>query len=202
MLRLSLRHCLVFATVLGFASAALAQGAPATPPPATPGAGQGAGPGAGAGPGMKKGAGAGMKKGAGMGGKPIGPGFHEVALPTSAGAGDGKEVKELIDLPHLKLATITLRKGTKLEEHAAPMPVTIQVLAGSGSLVMADKTVKLDREHMVVVAPNVKHAVEPDAGGDLVLLVHHVKRPGPGMMKGMKGAGGAAGATGATPPTP
>ena len=64
---------------------------------------------------------------------PAAPGVVEIALPTEAGAGAPKEIKPVLDNAHLKLATITLRKGTLLAEHSSPMPVTIMVLTGDGN---------------------------------------------------------------------
>lgn len=104
-----------------------------------------------------------------------GAGYHAVTLPTEAGAGDPKEIKVVLDTPHVKLATITLRAGTVLEEHSAPMPVTIQSLAGTGTVKMGDKTETIGPGRMVFLAPNVAHEVVPEGKSDLVLLVHHIK---------------------------
>jgi quercetin dioxygenase-like cupin family protein len=105
-------------------------------------------------------------------------GSVEIALPTEAGAGAPKDIKPVLDNAHLKLATIILRKGALLAEHSSPMPVTILVLKGSGNATVGGKKLRIDVGHMVFVSPNVAHAVEPDAGTDLVLLVHHVKVAG------------------------
>jgi hypothetical protein len=51
---------------------------------------------------------------------------HTVALPTAPGAGQPKEVKELLDTPFVRLVSITLRGGAVLAEHSAPVAVTIQ----------------------------------------------------------------------------
>lgn len=109
--------------------------------------------------------------------QPPGPGYHIVTLPSSAGAGERKEVKTLLETAHLKLASITLRGGTLLEEHSAPMPVTIQVLSGRGTVEMGDIREAIDPAHMISLAPGVKHSVRPDGESDLVLLVHHFKMP-------------------------
>ncbi len=107
--------------------------------------------------------------------RPAGPGYHGVTLPTEAGTGEGKEIKVVIDTPHVKIATITLRGGTVLEEHSAPMPVTISALQGSGTVKMGDKSEPVNAGHMVVLAPNVAHSVVPEGKTDLILLVHHMK---------------------------
>lgn len=76
----------------------------------------------------------------------------------------------------MKLVTIVLRKGTVLPEHRSPVPVTIQALQGAGTVTAGAERFRIDSTHAVVLAPNVPHAVEPDAGTDLVLLVHHLGR--------------------------
>ncbi len=59
---------------------------------------------------------------------------HAVPLASPAADGPGKEVKELLDTPFVKLVSITLRKGTVLPDHAAPVAVTLQAVAGAGSV--------------------------------------------------------------------
>lgn len=118
-------------------------------------------------------------------------GIHVVAVPAATPEGKDKDVEMLLDTPHLKLARITLRHGTVLEEHSAPMPVTIQVLRGSGTIQFKDRTEKISPDRMVVLAPDVAHAVTPDAGTDLELLIHHLKATpggkGPGAGAGKRG---------------
>lgn len=101
---------------------------------------------------------------------------RSVELPASVGAGQPREVRVLVDEPALKMATITLRQGTALPEHRAPVPVTIQALQGEGIVVSGDLRLQIDATHMVVLAPNAPHAVEPKAGTDMLLLVHHLRR--------------------------
>jgi quercetin dioxygenase-like cupin family protein len=105
-----------------------------------------------------------------------GPAARQVDLPGAPGAGEPREVKVLVDEPALKLVTITLRGGTVLDTHHTAVPVTITALQGSGTVVAGAERLRLDATHAVVLAPGVPHAVEPDAGTDLVLLVHHLGR--------------------------
>jgi quercetin dioxygenase-like cupin family protein len=78
----------------------------------------------------------------------------------------------------LKLASIVLRGGTVLPTHQSDVPVTIMAIQGSGTVVAGAERLRLDPTHAVVLASNVPHAVEPDTGTDLVLLVHHLGRGG------------------------
>jgi quercetin dioxygenase-like cupin family protein len=87
-----------------------------------------------------------------------------------------REVRVLVDEPALKLVSIVLRGGTVLPTHHSAVPVTIMALQGSGTVVTDSERLRLDSTHAVVLAPNVPHAVEPDSGADLVLLVHHLGR--------------------------
>jgi quercetin dioxygenase-like cupin family protein len=96
-----------------------------------------------------------------------------VEFPVPPGAGEPREVRTVVDEPVMKLVTIVLRRGTVLPEHHSPVPVTIQALEGSGTVVAGAARLRIDRAHAVVLAERVPHAVEPDAGTDLVLLVHH-----------------------------
>jgi quercetin dioxygenase-like cupin family protein len=107
-----------------------------------------------------------------------GPPSRIVEFPTATSAGEPREIRVLVDEPALKLASIVLRGGTVLPTHHSDVPVTIMALRGSGTVVAESKRLRLDPAHAVVLAPNVPHAVEPDAGTDLVLLVHHLRRDG------------------------
>lgn len=108
---------------------------------------------------------------------PGSPSARVVELPGVPGPGEPRQQRLLVDEPALKLATIVLRGGTPLPAHQSRVPVTIVALRGSGAVLVGSERHRLDATHAVVLAANVPHAVEPDAGGDLVLLVHHL---GPG----------------------
>lgn len=103
-----------------------------------------------------------------------GPAVRTIEFPGSVGEGQPREAAVLVDEPALKLVTIVLRAGTVLPEHHADVPVTILALQGAGTLVAGSERLVLDATHAVVLAPNVTHAVEPEPGTDLVLLVHHL----------------------------
>ena len=82
------------------------------------------------------------------------------------------------DDPAVKLVTITLRKGTVLPAHSAPVPVTIQALRGAGTIVVGTARHRLDATHAIVLAAGTAHAIEPDAEADMIVLVHHLGRAG------------------------
>ncbi len=97
-------------------------------------------------------------------------------LPSAGGSDLPKEAKIVVDAPAAKIATIVLRRGTVMPEHASPVAVTIVALSGAGTVVIGDQRLRFDATHGVLLAPAVSHSVEPDAGTDLVLLVHHLGR--------------------------
>lgn len=102
------------------------------------------------------------------------PRSRVIELPTAVGPGQPKEARVLMNEAPLKLATIILRGGTVMPDHAAPVPVTILALAGAGVITVGDERLPVDAGHAVFLGPNVVHAVVPDAGADLVLVVHHL----------------------------
>lgn len=105
-----------------------------------------------------------------------GPESRVVEFSGPPGTGQPREVRVLVDEPALKLVSIVLRGGMVLPSHHSAVPVTIMALEGSGTVVAGSEPLRLDSTHVVVLAPNVPHAVEPDSGMDLVLLVHHLGR--------------------------
>jgi quercetin dioxygenase-like cupin family protein len=103
---------------------------------------------------------------------------HTVALPTAPGAGQPKEVKELLDTPFVRLVSITLRGGAVLAEHSAPVAVTIQALSGNATVRTGAKKERIGAGQMLLIAPNAAHEVVPDGKADVVLLVHYLKVAG------------------------
>jgi quercetin dioxygenase-like cupin family protein len=103
------------------------------------------------------------------------PPFRPLTLPAPDLDGPEREVTVVLDAAHLKIVAIALRRGAVLPEHTAPVPVVIQAAAGAGTAVLGDQRVRLDATHAVTLAPNVPHAVEPDAGSDMTLLVFHLR---------------------------
>ncbi len=107
--------------------------------------------------------------------KTAAPAFTPLTLPAATSEGPEREVKVLLDEPHLKVMSIVLRKGTLLPTHNASAPVVIHAMSGAGHVLIGDERVRIDAEHIVSLAPSVSHSVEPDAGTNLVLLIHHIR---------------------------
>jgi quercetin dioxygenase-like cupin family protein len=84
----------------------------------------------------------------------------------------------LLDGREVKIVAIRLQHGTPLPEHTSPSPVVIHAATGAGAVLVGAQRLRLDAAHVVCLPPRVPHAVEPDPGTDLVLLVHHVRNGG------------------------
>lgn len=105
-----------------------------------------------------------------------GPAVRVVEFPGARDGEQPREVKVLVDEPALKLVTIVLRRGTVLPAHHAEVPVTIQALQGAATVDAGGQQLRIDATHAVVLAAKVPHAVTPDPGTDVVLLVSHLGR--------------------------
>lgn len=96
-------------------------------------------------------------------------------LPQTLGAGEDKEVSVLLDASHLKLAVLTLRRGTTLPMHAAAVPATVQVLEGEGVIHVGDEAIKVTQGSLISLAAGAEHDVVPTPGSDMRLLVHYLR---------------------------
>lgn len=95
-----------------------------------------------------------------------------LAIPDAATDGPSIQPQVLATTPNLKVMSIRLR-GVELPPHSSEVPVVIAAATGSGTVVIGERRVRVDATHAVALAPRVKHAVVPDPGDDLVLLVTH-----------------------------
>jgi quercetin dioxygenase-like cupin family protein len=77
-------------------------------------------------------------------------------LTQEIGTGPDRQVRALFEGPRRKLVQITLRSGAVFAEHKAAVPITIQCVAGKGTL-----TVGADRQ-VVALSPGVLVTLEPD----------------------------------------
>jgi quercetin dioxygenase-like cupin family protein len=105
-----------------------------------------------------------------------GPASRIVEIPSGDHFDMPRFVEVLADEPLLKLVSIVLWGGMRLADQRSDVQVTIHTLQGGGTVVTATERLRLGPHHVVILAPNVAHAVEADAGAVLVLLVHHLGR--------------------------
>jgi quercetin dioxygenase-like cupin family protein len=102
-------------------------------------------------------------------------GVHPITVAAPSATGAPKEVSVIADLPAVKIVAITLRGGTTLPEHTAPVPVTIQAAHGAATLTVAGATTPLAQGAFVVLDANTPHAVTPIDSAPVTVLVHHLK---------------------------
>lgn len=83
-----------------------------------------------------------------------------LALQTEIGPGTDRQVVPLFKGPRRTVVQITLRNGTTLEAHKAPVPITIQCVAGSGTLSVAGQpALALKPGVLVTLEPDVVHEI-------------------------------------------
>jgi quercetin dioxygenase-like cupin family protein len=84
-----------------------------------------------------------------------------LALQTAIEPGADKQVVSLFTGPRRTLVQITLRNGATLEAHKAGVPITIQCIAGSGTLTVSDpaSAVPLKPGVLVTLEPGVVHEI-------------------------------------------
>lgn len=88
--------------------------------------------------------------------------MKRIPLQTTIPEGKDRQVDLLFEGPRRKLIQITLRNGAVLAKHTAPVPITIQGLAGKGTLFVGDEreAVALEPGVLVTLEPNVPHEIQ------------------------------------------
>ena len=92
-------------------------------------------------------------------------------LQIAIGIGKDKQVNPLFDGPRRKLVQITLRNKAILDAHKASVPITIQCIAGYGSLTSEDavETLELMPGVLVTIEPNVSHEIKANPAVSILL---------------------------------
>ena len=83
-------------------------------------------------------------------------------LQTTIEAGKDKQVETLFEGPRRKLVQITLRNQSTLDAHTAPEPITIQCIAGKGTIRVGNpgEIVELMPGVLLTIEPNVLHEIK------------------------------------------
>jgi quercetin dioxygenase-like cupin family protein len=94
-----------------------------------------------------------------------------LSLKTTIGAGKDKQVEQLFQGPGRRLIQITLRNAAILDAHKAAVPITIQCVAGHGTLKLGDGTpaVELTPGVLVTIEPNIVHEVSAQSAVSILL---------------------------------
>jgi quercetin dioxygenase-like cupin family protein len=94
--------------------------------------------------------------------------MQSLAVQTAIEAGNDKQVDQLFTGPRRKIIQITLRNNSILAAHQAPVPITIQCIAGRGTL-KSETVLDLNPGVLVTLEPNEVHEVQ--AAPDLSILL-------------------------------
>ena len=92
-------------------------------------------------------------------------------LQTTIGPGKDKQVEQLFAGSRRKLVQITLRNNAILGAHKAAVPITIQCVAGSGTLTAGEATeaVELTPGVLVTLEPNLVHEIAAQPAVSILL---------------------------------
>lgn len=95
-----------------------------------------------------------------------------IRLQTVIGEeGKEKQIEPLFDGRRRKLVQITLRKQAVLDAHTAPEPITIQCIAGKGTLLVGDpgQAVELTPGVLVTIEPGILHEIRAQSEVSILL---------------------------------
>lgn len=99
--------------------------------------------------------------------------WNQLPLQTNIGEGKDRQVDLLFESVRRKLIQITLRNGAILARHSAPVPITIQAVAGSGTLYIdeAREEVALLPGALVTIEPGIVHEIEAQPAVSILLTM-------------------------------
>jgi quercetin dioxygenase-like cupin family protein len=102
-------------------------------------------------------------------------------FPPDPGSVARHRAETLIKTSTLRVVLVTMLTGGEMHQHAAPGPITIQVLRGSIRLTMDDITQDLGAGQLISLAGGVEHAVDGVEDGAFLLTIAHLDHtPDPG----------------------
>jgi len=92
-------------------------------------------------------------------------------LKTEIGEGKDKQVEVLFEGPRRKIVQITLRNNGVLESHIAAEPITIQCIAGKGTVTAGTekKSVELTPGVLLTIEPNTFHEIHGQPAVSILL---------------------------------
>lgn len=80
----------------------------------------------------------------------------------------------LVKSDTLRVVLITALTGSRLNEHNAPGPITIQIVHGSFTLTIDGEDREMKQGDIAIVAPKVMHEVECLQDGAFLLTIAHL----------------------------
>jgi quercetin dioxygenase-like cupin family protein len=92
-------------------------------------------------------------------------------LETEIGEGKGKHVEVLFEGPRRQIVQITLRNNGVLDSHKAAEPITIQCVAGEGTMSVGEEkqSVELTPGVLVTIEPNTIHEIHGQPAVSILL---------------------------------
>lgn len=97
-------------------------------------------------------------------------------FPPDPDSASLRRAEILVKTDTLRVVLITMLRGSKLHDHSAPGPITIQVLKGRMNVSVEDASQVLNPGEMVGIGPGVIHAVEAVEEGAFLLTIAHLSR--------------------------
>lgn len=97
--------------------------------------------------------------------------MKQLPLQTTIGEGKDRQVDLLFEGTRRKLIQITLRNGAILAKHSAPVPITIQCIAGEGTLFAGEarEMVALEPGALVTIEPTIVHEIQANPAVSILL---------------------------------
>jgi quercetin dioxygenase-like cupin family protein len=88
--------------------------------------------------------------------------MKQLPLQTTIGEGKDRQMELLFEGPRRKLIQITLRNGAVLARHSAPVPITIQCVAGAGTLYVGEarEAITWQPGALVTIEPGIIHEIK------------------------------------------
>lgn len=110
----------------------------------------------------------------------VGLGEEEVTvldMQKKIGEGKNRQVEVLFEGPRRKIVQITLRNHAILESHKVPEPITIQCIAGKGTMYVGEgrTSVELERGTLVTIEPDIVHEIQAQPAVSVLLSKFHEK---------------------------
>ncbi len=91
--------------------------------------------------------------------------------PTSAAK---RRAELLVKSDTLRVVLITALKGSKLNEHNAPGPITIQVVHGEFVLSLEGENRAMQQGDIAIIGPEILHELECIEDGAILLTIAHL----------------------------
>lgn len=82
----------------------------------------------------------------------------------------------LVKTDTMRVVLVTMLTGSRMHDHSAPGPITIQVVRGRMRVSIEEASQVLGAGEMVALGPGVVHAVEAEEDGAFLLTIAHLSR--------------------------